>query len=78
MITDILISMNDRYLYLSNWIHGDIRQVSCFKKIKKNFKYDISDPFQIKLVGQVKFNFILKILDFYWWINSCGYQFKNY
>ena len=32
LITDILISMDDRFLYFSNWLHGDIRQ------------YDISDP----------------------------------
>jgi len=32
VITDILISMDDRYLYFSDWVHGDIRQ------------YDISNP----------------------------------
>jgi methanethiol oxidase len=32
LITDLLISMDDRFLYLSNWLHGDLRQ------------YDISDP----------------------------------
>jgi len=41
LITDILISMCDRYIYFSNWLHGDIRQ------------YDISDPSNPKLVGQV-------------------------
>lgn len=41
LITDFLISMDDRYLYLSNWLHGDIRQ------------YDISDPSHPKLTGQV-------------------------
>jgi methanethiol oxidase len=41
LITDFLISMDDRYLYLSNWLHGDIRQ------------YDLSDPAQPKLTGQV-------------------------
>ncbi|MBP5973442.1 selenium-binding family protein [Brasilonema sp. CT11] len=41
LITDILISMDDRYLYFSNWLHGDIRQ------------YDISDPSHPKLTGQV-------------------------
>ncbi|MFH4975649.1 hypothetical protein AB6A40_002358 [Gnathostoma spinigerum] len=41
LITDILISMDDKYLYLSCWLHGEIRQ------------YDISDPFNAKLVGQV-------------------------
>ena len=32
LITDIVLSMDDRFLYLSNWLHGDLRQ------------YDISDP----------------------------------
>ncbi len=41
LITDSVISMDDRYLYFSNWLHGDIRQ------------YDISDPFKTKLTGQV-------------------------
>src|SRR5258708_3326878 len=41
LITDFLISMDDRYLYLSNWLHGDIRQ------------YDISDPSHPRLTGQV-------------------------
>lgn len=41
LITDILLSMDDRYLYFSNWLHGDIRQ------------YDVSDPAKPKLVGQV-------------------------
>uniref|UniRef100_L7MZT7 Methanethiol oxidase n=2 Tax=Anolis carolinensis TaxID=28377 RepID=L7MZT7_ANOCA len=37
----IVISLNDRFLYLSNWVHGDVRQ------------YDITDPYCPKLVGQV-------------------------
>ena len=41
LITDILVSMDDKYLYFSNWLHGDLRQ------------YDISDPLQPKLTGQV-------------------------
>ena len=41
LITDILLSMDDRYLYFSNWLHGDLRQ------------YDISDPSNPKLTGQV-------------------------
>ena len=41
LITDLLISMDDRYLYFSNWLHGDIRQ------------YDISDPKKPQLKGQV-------------------------
>ena len=32
VISVILLSMDDRFLYLCNWLHGDIRQ------------YDISDP----------------------------------
>ena len=32
LITDQVISLDDRYLYLSCWLHGDLRQ------------YDISDP----------------------------------
>ncbi|XP_060614066.2 methanethiol oxidase-like [Anolis sagrei] len=41
LITDILVSLDDRYLYFSNWLHGDIRQ------------YDITDTRKPKLVGQV-------------------------
>jgi len=41
LITDFVVSMDDRYLYFSNWLHGDIRQ------------YDISDPSHPRLVGQV-------------------------
>lgn len=41
LITDLLISLDDRFLYLSNWLHGDIHQ------------YDISDPLKPKLTGQV-------------------------
>ena len=41
VMTDILISLDDKYLYLSNWIHGDIRQ------------YDISVTKNPKLVGQI-------------------------
>jgi selenium-binding protein 1 len=41
LITDILISMDDQYLYFSNWLHGDLRQ------------YNISDPSNPILTGQV-------------------------
>jgi methanethiol oxidase len=41
LITDLLLSLDDRYLYFSNWLHGDIRQ------------YDVSDPAHPKLTGQV-------------------------
>lgn len=41
MITDIILSLDDKYLYLSNWLHGDVRQ------------YDITDRAHPKLTGQV-------------------------
>ncbi|MFO0947323.1 MAG: selenium-binding family protein [Planctomycetota bacterium] len=41
LITDLLVSMDDRFLYFSNWLHGDIRQ------------YDISNPAKPKLTGHV-------------------------
>ncbi|WMV48348.1 hypothetical protein MTR67_041733 [Solanum verrucosum] len=41
LITDFLISLDDRFLYLANWLHGDIRQ------------YNIEDPANPKLTGQV-------------------------
>ncbi len=39
--TDILLSMDDKYMYISNWLHGDIRQ------------YNITDTKNPKLTGQV-------------------------
>ncbi|MBX9627705.1 MAG: selenium-binding family protein [Gemmataceae bacterium] len=41
LITDILVSMDDRFLYFSNWLHGDVRQ------------YAITDPKNPRLVGQL-------------------------
>lgn len=41
LITDILLSLDDRFVYFSNWLHGDIRQ------------YDITDSKNPKLVGQI-------------------------
>lgn len=41
LITDVVLSMDDKYLYFSNWLHGDIRQ------------YDVSDPAKPRLTGQV-------------------------
>ncbi len=41
LITDLVLSMDDRHLYFSNWLHGDVRQ------------YDVSDPAKPKLVGQL-------------------------
>ncbi|CAH0388579.1 unnamed protein product [Bemisia tabaci] len=41
MTLDIVISMDDRFLYTNNWMHGDICQ------------YDITDTRHPKLVGQI-------------------------
>ena len=41
LITDLVLSMDDRMLYFSNWLHGDLRQ------------YDVSDPQDPKLVGRL-------------------------
>ncbi|XP_023246608.1 selenium-binding protein 1-A-like [Copidosoma floridanum] len=41
LVTDIIISLDDKYLYFSNWLHGDVRQ------------YDITDRANPKLTGQV-------------------------
>jgi selenium-binding protein 1 len=41
LITDLVLSMDDRFLYFSNWLHGDLRQ------------YDVSDPANPKMTGQV-------------------------
>ncbi|XP_021749258.1 selenium-binding protein 1-like [Chenopodium quinoa] len=41
LITDFLISLDDRFIYFSNWLHGDIRQ------------YNIEDPKNPVLTGQV-------------------------
>jgi selenium-binding protein 1 len=41
LMTDLVVSMDDRWLYFSDWLHGDVRQ------------YDISNPSQPRLAGQV-------------------------
>lgn len=41
LITDFLISLDDRFLYFVNWFHGDIRQ------------YNIEDTKNPILTGQV-------------------------
>lgn len=41
LITDFLISLDDRFLYFVNWLHGDVRQ------------YNIEDPGKPVLTGQV-------------------------
>lgn len=42
LVTDIDLSMDDRFLYVSCWGTGDLRQ------------YDVSDPFNPKLTGKVR------------------------
>ena len=41
LITDLVVSIDDRFLYLSNWLHGDLRQ------------YEISDPAKPRLTGRL-------------------------
>lgn len=41
VISDLVLSMDDRYLYFANWLHGDIR------------RYDVSDPRNPKLTAQL-------------------------
>jgi len=42
LVTDIALSMDDRFLYLSCWGNGDMLQ------------YDVSNPFHPKLTGKVR------------------------
>jgi selenium-binding protein 1 len=41
LISDLVVSMDDRFLYFANWLQGDVRQ------------YDITDPFKPKMTGQI-------------------------
>jgi selenium-binding protein 1 len=41
LVTDLLVSMDDRYLFFSNWLHGDVRM------------YDVSDPANPRFVDRV-------------------------
>jgi selenium-binding protein 1 len=41
VISDLVLSMDDRYLYFANWLHCDVRQ------------YDVSDPAEPRLTGQL-------------------------
>lgn len=41
LTTDIMLSLDDKYMYISNWLHGDVRQ------------YDITDTKNPKMVAQV-------------------------
>jgi methanethiol oxidase len=41
LVTDVVLSLDDRWLYFSNWLHGDVRQ------------YDVRDPARPKLTGRL-------------------------
>ena len=41
LITDLVLSMDDRFLYFSDWLHGDVRQ------------YDVSNPSKPELTGRL-------------------------
>jgi selenium-binding protein 1 len=41
LVTDLLVSMDDRYLFFGNWLHGDVRM------------YDVSDPASPRFVDRV-------------------------
>src|SRR5262245_7855930 len=41
LISDLVVSLDDRWLYFANWLQGDVRQ------------YDVRDPSKPKLTGQV-------------------------
>lgn len=47
LLGDILISLDDKYLYTSSWLHGELRQ------------YDITDPEHPKLTGKVNLGGII-------------------
>ena len=47
LITDLVVSMDDRFLYFSNWLHGDLRQ------------YDIADPAHPRLTAQLQLGGVL-------------------
>jgi selenium-binding protein 1 len=42
LITDLVLSLDDKWLYFSNWLHGDVRQ------------YDVSDPAKPKLTAKLE------------------------
>ena len=47
VISDLVVSMDDRFLYFSNWLHGDLRQ------------YDITDPAHPRLTAQLQLGGVL-------------------
>ena len=48
LVTDINLSLDDRFLYVSCWGTGELRQ------------YDVSDPFEPRLVGSVQIGGIVR------------------
>jgi selenium-binding protein 1 len=48
LVTDINLSLDDRFLYVSCWGSGELRQ------------YDVSDPFDPKLTGTLKIGGIVR------------------
>ncbi len=51
LITDCLLSLDDRFIFFANWLHGDVRQ------------YDITDRTNPKLVGQVCKSVLISTVD---------------
>jgi methanethiol oxidase len=47
VMSDLVLSMDDRFLYFANWLHGDLRQ------------YDVSDPRAPKLTGRLQLGGVL-------------------
>src|SRR5262249_51874690 len=43
LVSDFVLSMDDRFMYVSAWLHGEVHQ------------YDITNPAEPKLTGTVKF-----------------------
>jgi selenium-binding protein 1 len=48
LITDLVLSLDDRWLYFSDWLHGDVRQ------------YDVSDPSHPRLADQLWLGGVLR------------------
>jgi selenium-binding protein 1 len=55
IIPDLVISLDDKYLYYSNWVHGDIKQYDIRQNVALSLEFltNFSDPSSPKLVGQV-------------------------
>ncbi|MEM4589546.1 MAG: selenium-binding protein SBP56-related protein, partial [Thermoplasmata archaeon] len=51
LVTDIDLSLDDKFLYVSMWGIGEVRQ------------YDVSDPFRPRLAGKVRLGGILHRAD---------------